>query len=130
MNDSDLEKQARNAVAEAIGYRTVAIDFSRAAKEKDKGWGTGSFVRIGERYCIVTCKHVVKPEYKSEDLRYLYKGGEGFRWVEKEVITKGSLPQIERTIDKRFPREIPILNRLYSDDSDDLVLLEIGPCAK
>jgi len=129
MNDSDLEQQARNAVAEAIGYHTVAIDFSRAAKEKDKGWGTGSFVRIGGKYFIVTCKHVVKPEYKSEDLRYLYKGGESFRWVDKEVITKGSLSQIERIIDKKFPSEIPILNRIYSDDLDDFVLLEIGPCA-
>lgn len=124
MSDWELEKQARDAVAEAIGNHTVAIDVSRATEEKPS-WGTGTFISIKGKFFIVTCRHVVKPQYKSEDLRFLYKLGKSFQWVDKKVITKSSLYEIERIMDKRFPEEIHISNRIYSDDTDDLALLEV-----
>jgi len=82
-------------------------------------------VRIKRKSFIVTCKHVVKPEYRNEDLRFLYRSEKAFQWVDKEVIKKIRIHKIYEGVYKTFPQKIPIVNRVYSDDEDDLVLLEV-----
>ena len=124
MNNSELEKQALIGVQEVIAWHTVAIDISLGSKN-NPDWGTGSLVEIEGRSFIVTCKHVVKPGHRNEDLRFLYRSEKSFQWVDKEVIQNISIHKIYRNVYKTFPREIPITNRIYSNDEDDLVLLEV-----
>ena len=124
MNSSDLEKQAIIGVQEAIAWHTVAIDVSLGSKD-NPDWGTGSLVKIKGKSFIVTCKHVLKPGHKNEDLRFLYRSEKAFRWVDKEVIREISIYKIYKHVYKTFPQNIPITNRIYSDDEDDLVLLEV-----
>lgn len=124
MNSFDLEKQAIIGVQEAIAWHTVAIDISLASKDSPD-WGTGSLVKIKGKSFIVTCKHVVKPGYRNEDLRFVYRSERAFQWVDKEVIKKISIHIVYKDVYKTFPQKIPIINRVYSDDEDDLVLLEV-----
>jgi hypothetical protein len=131
MDEYELERQAEIAVHEAIAWYTLAIDVSLANKDNpDKtkpDWGTGSLLRIQERSFVATCKHVVRPEYKNEDLRFIYRTEQAFHRVDKDHIKKVSLYSIFSQTDKSYPRKIPIINKLYSDDKDDLVLLEVDP---
>ena len=111
-------------VQEAIAWHTVAIDVSLSSKD-NPDWGTGSLVKIKGKSFVVTCKHVVKPGYRNEDLRFLYRSEKAFQWVDKEVIKEISIRKIYKDVYKTFPQKIPIINRVYSDDEDDLVLLEV-----
>jgi hypothetical protein len=124
MNTSELEKQALIGVQEAIAWHTVAIDISLGSKD-NPDWGTGSLVKIKGKSFVVTCKHVVKPVHRNEDLRFLYRSEKAFQWVDKEVIKETSIHKIYKSVYRTFPQEIPIINRIYSDDEDDLVLLEV-----
>ena len=126
MNNSELEKQAITGVNEAIGWHTVAIDVSLGSKN-NPDWGTGSLVTIKGRSFIVTSKHVVKPEIKNEDLKFLYRSEKAFQSVGKELIKKISIHILYENVYKTFPQQIPIINRLYSNEEDDLVLLEVDP---
>jgi hypothetical protein len=107
MPSQDLEEQAAKAVQEAVAWHTVAVDVSLALKTQPE-WGTGSLIKIKERFFIVSCKHVIRPEYKDEDLRFLYRGSVGFKWVDKQVIQKIDIPTVGGGINKTFPRKIPI----------------------
>jgi hypothetical protein len=131
MDEYESETQASIAVQEAIAWHTLAIDVSLANKDNpDKNkpdWGTGSLIRIRGRQFVVTCKHVVRPEYKNEDLRFLYRTEKSFQHVDKNYIKKIGLRSLITKTHKSYPRYIPLINRLYSDDKDDLVLLEIDP---
>jgi hypothetical protein len=124
MDDRDLEEYAAKGVQERVAWHTVAVDVSLASRDQPK-WGTGSLVEIEGKLFLVSCKHLIRPEYRNEDLRVLYRSEVGFKWVDKEVIQKIDIPTVGGKVNKTFPREIPIKNRFYSDDKDDLVILEV-----
>jgi len=124
MGISKLEEQAFTAVCEAIGRNTVAIDISRGSRE-NPDWCTGSLVIIKRRSFIITCGHAIKPEIKNEDLRFLFRSEKGFQWTTKEEIKKLSIRILNKIKYKTFPKPIPIINRIYSNEEDDLVLLEV-----
>ena len=92
MDEYELENQASIAVQEAIAWHTLAIDVSLANKDNpDKSkpdWGTGSLIRIQGRQFVVTCKHVVRPEYKNEDLRFLYRTKNQFKGLIRITLKK------------------------------------------
>ena len=125
-DNSELERQAIIGVREAIGWHTVAIDVSLGSKTRPD-WCTGSLVTTSGRYFIMTCRHAVKPEVKNEDLRFLYRSEKPFQLVEKELIKKISISILYQNVYKTFPRKIPIINRFYSNEEDDVVLLECDP---
>lgn len=124
MTIQDLDEQAFRGVCEAIASHTVVIDVSLVSKQKPD-WGTGSLIKINDKFFILSCKHVVKPEYEIDNLRFLYRNIETFQFVEKEVIKKIHPYLIYPNLHKTFPQKLPIIDRIYSDNEDDLVLLEI-----
>ena len=124
MDSSDLEEQALIAVQEAIGTHTVAIDISLSSKDKPD-WCTGSLILAEGRPLIITCKHAVRPDIKKEDLRFLFRSEKSFQWVTKNQIKKIDIRMLNKNKYKTFPKTIPLTNIIYSNDEDDLALLEV-----
>lgn len=120
MDSWTLREHARTAIEEAVAWYTVAIDVSLAS-ENGPNWGTGSLIQLEKRLFILTCRHVVEPQYEEKGLRFLYRNDNSLRFVEKDDIKKWPIHKI----DKAYPQTVPIINRFYSDEIDDLVLLEI-----
>jgi len=129
MSDLYLEEQAFQGVCEAIASHTVVIDTSLVSKQKPD-WGTGSLIKIRDKYFVATCKHVVIPEYEVGELRLLYRSDVSFQLADKKIIKSVRPNLIYPNIHKTFPRKLPIINKIYSDDEDDLVLLEIDPSSE
>ena len=120
-----LEKHAQIGIKEGVASYTVAIDTSLAAKHS--AWGSGSLIKIGKRFFILTCKHVVKESYSNDKLSFFFKPDKEWQDASINEIKKSSLPELTRkTKGKSFPEEFTIINRFYSDDTDDLVLLELS----
>lgn len=129
MEQKVLEEFAIKGIGEAIARYTVAIDLSLAVKRPLIG--TGSLVKIKGRSFILTCKHLVEENYKNEDLRFFFKSDEELKDSEIREIKKSPLFEIIKLTNKTYPQELSIINRFYStDQSDDLVLLELEPSSK
>jgi hypothetical protein len=91
-------------------------------------WGTGSILKFQERIFILTCKHVVKEEYKSEQIKYFFRDErEQTSTDSKDDIKNASLIELQTTVPKTYAVTLLDVRRFYSDDEDDLVLLEINP---
>lgn len=124
-----LEEHARRAVEEAVSNHTVIVDVSLASTTPPD-WGTGSLLKIKDRLFIGTCKHVVKPEYRNEDLRVLHRSAAAMKWTEKEKIKDSPLNKLLKGVSRTFSRKISVIERFYSDELDDLVLLELDPLSE
>lgn len=121
-----IEEQTKKAIEETTSWYTVAIDVSLASSVCPD-WGTGSILKFQERLFVLTCKHVVKEEYKSEQIKFLFRDeSEQKGTYFKEDIKNASLMELTN-IPKTSAVTLPIVNRFYSDDTDDLVLMEIDP---
>jgi hypothetical protein len=80
---------------------------------------------MNDKYFVATCKHVVTPEYEVGELRFLYRSDVSFQAVDKKIIKSIRPNLIYPNIHKTFPIKLPIINSIYSDDEDDLVLLAV-----
>jgi len=127
MGDFDIQDQSLTAIREAIGWHTIAIDISLCSKENPV-WGTGALITADGKFFIITCRHIVRPEYPSEDLRFLYRPEAPFRPVDKGFLKRISRHYIfSKEVVRSSPKTIPILNVIHSDDKDDLAILQIDP---
>ncbi len=121
----EIEKQRRIAIPQTVSWYTVLIDVSLASN-KAPNWGTGSIVKFKERLFILTCKHVVKEEYDLEQIRYFFGYGMEQKWMDsKDDIKKISMAHTN--VPRTSAVTLPVVQRFYSDDTDDLVLLELDP---
>ena len=121
---SEIERQRRIAIPKAVSGYTVLIDISLASGVRSD-WGTGSIFKFNERLFILTCKHVVKEGYNLEQIRYFADDGMEQNWTDSKddiinmpMARYTSLPRTSAVI-------LPVIHRSYSDDEDDLVLLEL-----
>lgn len=129
MDDWTLEQQARIGIEEAVYWHTVIIDVSLACD--NLAIGTGSLVKINEKPFILTCEHVVKKHYKDEHLVFLYRTDKAMGQGDIREIQEAPLLELVKKTSRAFPKKIPVINRFYSDDAeDDLVLLELNPKTK
>ena len=117
-----MEENMKQAIAEAVDWHSVVIDVSLASGEGPK-WGTGALIKTAGKIFIVACRHVVKPQYKNEDLRFLYRPNSTLIFENKEEVRKVPFHKI----DKAYSRTIPVAKRFYSDETDDLALIELDP---
>lgn len=124
-----IEEQTKKAIEETTSWYTVAIDVSLASSASPD-WGTGSILKFQERLFILTCKHVVKEEYKSEQIKFLFRDeSEQKGTYFKEDIKNASLMELTN-IPETSAVTLDIVDRFYSNDTDDLVLLELDPALK
>ena len=124
MNERAKEEHARIGIMEAVAKHTVLLD---APLPKHPNWGTGSLLKIKDRLFIATCRHVISPKYPDKNIRVLYKGTDPLKWMEKEKIKNYPLHKIHKEISRTYPFEIPVVDRFYSSESDDLLLIELAP---
>ena len=125
MDKISLEEQARIGIMEAVGNYTVCID---APYPNKPNWGTGTLLKDKDRVFIATCEHVIPHNYPNGKLRVLYKGNSTKQWVEKEKIKTMSLEKMHREVARTYAQEISVRRKIYSDDSeDDLLLIELEP---
>ncbi len=136
MISEEIERQRRLAIPKAVSGYTVLIDVSLASGISDENlasgvspaWGTGSILKFQERLFILTCKHVVKEEYKSEQIKYFFRDErEQTSTDSKDDIKNASLIELQATVPKTYAVTLHNVRRFYSDDKDDLVLIEIDP---
>ncbi len=123
MDDRTLEEEARKGITEAVSWHIMAIDVSVAAKNPEIG--TGTLVQVEDRLFILTCKHIVKEDYDDKDLQFFYRGTKTIQHGTKEDILQTPLHELDKNMDKAFPEKLIISNRFYSNDVEDLVLLEL-----
>ncbi|MDI6605616.1 MAG: hypothetical protein QME65_00490, partial [Candidatus Omnitrophota bacterium] len=122
-------QQARIGIEEAVYWHTVMIDVSLACEEL--AIGTGSLIKISGKPFVLTCEHVVKKYYKDEHLVFLYRTDKAMEQGDIKEIQESPLFELVKKTSKAYPKKIPVINKFYSDDSeDDLVLLELNPAAK
>ncbi len=121
----ELEKQATHAIRERLSHFTVVVDVST----KDvPDWGTGSLIKFHNRYFILTCAHVVTPDYPDSELGVLFYPGGTSKYSSKEKIKAMSLPELLQAIPNRSYRQrLDVVKRIYSEPKDDLVFLELNP---
>ena len=126
MNEKALLEHARLGILEAVARYTILIDVSYASS-KSPSWGTGTLFKIKDKLFIGTCKHVVEPDYRTEDIRVIYKSDAPMKWTKKDEIKKYPLNVVLKKVTITTAQKISIINRFYSDDLDDLALLELDP---
>src|SRR3989338_4780685 len=129
MNEAALLEHARVGILEAVAKYTILIDVSYASSNYPS-WGTGTLFKIKDKLFIGTCKHVVEPDYRTEDIRVIYKSDVPMKWTKKDEIKKYPLNEVLKKVSITTAQKISIINRFYSDDIDDLALLEIDPSLK
>jgi hypothetical protein len=119
-----LNDQAKKGVIEAISNHTIVLGLP--TKNNFPDHGTGVLVEFSERRFVVTCKHVVKPSYRNKDLKFIPKEFGKLEFLNREKLQKTPLSTMRRS----YVRGLPIIKRFYSDDEDDLVLLELDATAR
>jgi len=126
MIDRDLRLQAEKGIAERVAFHTVVVDVSLS--DKRFSWGTGSLIVVGSRFFILSAKHVIDDRYcKNNNIRILFRPEKALEHATKKEIKNISLHRLFYSVSKSYSQEVSIVNRFYSDDSDDLVLLELDP---
>ena len=120
----EIEKQRRIAIPKAVSGYTVLVDVSLASSAS-LDWGTGSIFKFNERLFLLTCKHVVKEDYLLDQIRYFPDDGMEQNWTDSKDDIK-NMPMARYTsLPRTSAMILPVIHRSYSDDEDDLVLLEL-----
>ena len=122
MSEYVLQENYKKAIEEAVSWPTVVVDVSDTAPNPP-AWGSGTLLESGGKRFVLTCKHVVKPEYDPTKITILPRASDGsLEFTTKDALRTTPLHKIKN---KSGPRPLPVKNRIYSDDADDLVLLEL-----
>lgn len=121
MAEHALEENYKKAIEEAVSWHTVVIDVSEVAPYSP-AWGSGTLLEYGGKKFVLTCRHVLMPDYDPTKVTFLPRPSDG----SLEYTTKTALSTVPiHKVHKSYPRPLPIKNRFYSDAGDDIALLEL-----